>query len=219
MIFKLPIEIMCRFPLDYPLKAQPEILVRCSRQSLNRKFYENLVNQINSIHTNDCIILELLEWIKENVPSYIDSPKASKVSTNKSSQLEVSRAWIYFHHIFSHDKRQRIISLAREFKLTGFSHPGKPGMACVEGCKDDVDEFIRQLKKLPWKKMQIKEIEHESVEKQNEFRKFDSFDELLFESENQTNHVDLGLLFNYLKEKNFSYILNLFFGINGDVNK
>jgi acylphosphatase len=214
MIFKLPIEIVCRLPLDYPLKAQPEILVRSGKHSLNRKFYENLVNHINNIHTNDVIILELLEWIKATVPSYLDSQKTPILSSLQNNQLEVSRAWIYFHHIFSHDKRQRITSLARELHLSGFSHPGKPGMTCVEGLKNDVDEFIRQLKKLPWKKMQIKEIEHAKVENLSEFCKFFSFEELLFESENQPNHVDLGLLFNFLKEKNFAHILNLFFGIN-----
>lgn len=41
--------------------------------------------------------------------------------------LDVSRFWIYSHHIYSTTKRKTIIELAEQLGLSGFSHPGKPG--------------------------------------------------------------------------------------------
>jgi hypothetical protein len=43
-----------------------------------------------------------------------------------------SRYWIYSHHIYSRAKRRDLQQLALEHRLTGFCHPGKPGVICVE---------------------------------------------------------------------------------------
>jgi hypothetical protein len=73
-----------------------------------------------------------------------------------------------------------------------------------------------RVKQLPWQKVQVKELQTckpKDVSSFDEFKKFDFFEEKFFTNQNAIN--DFGLLFSFLKEKNFSYIFNLYFGIDG----
>jgi hypothetical protein len=44
------------------------------------------------------------------------------------SVTNLSRYWIYSHHIKSTTKRKLIIDLAQQLHLNGFTHVGKPGI-------------------------------------------------------------------------------------------
>jgi hypothetical protein len=45
-------------------------------------------------------------------------------------------------------------------KLTGFSLPGKPGIICVEGYSEDIDDYWSRLRALNWKKICVREREN-----------------------------------------------------------
>lgn len=130
--------------------------------------------------------------------------------------MTFSRMFIYSHHIYSVNKRKHIVNWAKEFDLTGFSMPGKPGMICVEGEMTNVQKFWTQLKTEPWHKLQIKETQNFEIDSSNmkSSRKFDNFEEKLFSSNNDAN-IDIGVLFAFLKEKGLESIFNLYFGVDG----
>ena len=54
----------------------------------------------------------------------------------KPDEVKVSgmfcRYWIYSHHIYSKIKRKNILDMSKEYDLSGFCLPGKPGIICVE---------------------------------------------------------------------------------------
>ena len=52
--------------------------------------------------------------------------------SHKTLYTPVSRYWIYSHHIYSKIKRRNILDMSREYDVTGFCQPGKPGIICVE---------------------------------------------------------------------------------------
>jgi Protein of unknown function (DUF1115) len=53
-------------------------------------------------------------------------------SSSSAADGGFARYWIYSHHIYSRLKRRDLHQLAVEHRLTGFCHPGKPGVICVE---------------------------------------------------------------------------------------
>ena len=117
---------------NYPLSTTPNIFVRCSKQNINRKFTEDLKNFINNAHSNDSSVLEIVEWIKENLQNYLNKSNSNRNESGVSNSLfNLSRMWIYSHHIYSVNKRKSIIQWAKNFDLDGFSKPGKPGIICV----------------------------------------------------------------------------------------
>ena len=126
--------------------------------------------------------------------------------------------FIYSHHIYSVNKRRNIVQWAKDLNLNGFSMPGKPGMICVEGETDSVQEFWIKLRSLAWHKLQIKDTQtfqlNEDKSNLNEFSKFDNFEEKIFSINNDAN-IDLGQLFSFLKEKNLNYIFSMYFGVEG----
>lgn len=217
-IIQLPIEIVCRLSTNYPLSTTPNIFVRCSKQNINRKFTEDLKNFINNAHSNDSSVLEIVEWIKENLQNYLNKSNSNRNESGVSNSLfNLSRMWIYSHHIYSVNKRKSIIQWAKNFDLDGFSKPGKPGIICVEGEQNNVQDFWTQLRTVPWQKIQIKELEEFQFEisKLKEYKKFTNFEEMVFNADHSDNHIDNGLLFAFLKEKGLKEIFYLYFGVNG----
>ena len=211
-ILKIPVEIVCRLPHDYPKISQPEVLVCCSKENINKKFYEVLKKHIQEIHDSDCSVLSIIDWIKDNLFKYLATNKAANETKNTS--VSFARAWVYFHHIYSTEKRQNLVKWAIEFDLSGFVMPGKPGIMCLEGDEMNIQEYMTRVKKLPWQKVQIKDITTIKSNNLNELRKFKSFEEMSFTNESSQSH-DLGLLFNFLKEKELSNVFSLFFGVDG----
>lgn len=64
------------------------------------------------------------------------------------------------------------MDVAKDLSLTGFSLPGKPGFACVEGVKNDCNEFFQHLKHMTRKNLSL--VKEETVELSNPsgFRRF-----------------------------------------------
>lgn len=226
-------EIICRLPTLYPLRSPPDVFVRCMSRNLNKNFSPDLSSFIKSAHENDCSILNIIEWIKENIHNYVnnnnnkDSSSDSHVTdrpVNQSDESSISpkksisfcRMFIYSHHIYSVNKRRTIVHMAKELDLDGFSMPGKPGIICVEGEQSSTQDFWTRLKSMPWQRLQIKDTQCMSVDADQlpTVKKFDSFEEKIFSANNDSN-IDIGLFFAYLKQKNLESIFNLYFGVDG----
>ena len=183
-----------------------------------------MTNFITTNHTNECSILSIIEWIKDNVQGYLQENKILNSCNlcneqNKScSQKTIvfSRLWIYSHHIYSVNKRKNITQWAKELNLKGFSMPGKPGMICVEGEQANVQDYWQRLRSLNWHRLQVKETQTFTIEssKFKEYAKFNNFEEKIFSANNDSN-IDIGLLFVFLKENGFQSIFNLYFGVDG----
>jgi hypothetical protein len=136
LVPKIPLEIVCRLPHSYPTTSAPEIIVRSPRMPLSRRFYDYLNKHIASAHSNDCSILAIIDWIRDNL--VLETLKTyDKSQTGEKNMMKIddvlTRVWLHFHHIYSSDKRQKLISWAKELDLGGFLMAGKPGMVCAEG--------------------------------------------------------------------------------------
>ncbi|KAJ8109706.1 hypothetical protein OPT61_g7265 [Boeremia exigua] len=60
------------------------------------------------------------------------------------------RVWFYFPSISTRSKRDDFITFAPAYNLTGFLYAGKPGLLCVEGGSQSIDEYMRFIKTESW---------------------------------------------------------------------
>jgi hypothetical protein len=60
------------------------------------------------------------------------------------------RAWFYFPSISTRSKRDDFIIHAPTYRLSGFLYAGKPGILCVEGEAQSVDDYMKFIKTESW---------------------------------------------------------------------
>ncbi|KAH7396265.1 hypothetical protein BKA66DRAFT_409422 [Pyrenochaeta sp. MPI-SDFR-AT-0127] len=60
------------------------------------------------------------------------------------------RVWFYFPSISTRSKRDDFIKYAPIYGLTGFLYAGKPGLLCVEGGSQSIDDYMKFIKTESW---------------------------------------------------------------------
>jgi hypothetical protein len=97
-------------------------------------------------------LLGIIEHVKEAAASFLaDSEKelaAASITTKTSGPLV--RVWFYFPSISTRSKRDDFIVYAPSYQLTGFLYAGKPGLLCVEGGSQDIDDYMKFIKTESW---------------------------------------------------------------------
>jgi len=99
-----------------------------------------------------------------------------------------------------------LIRQARQLQLTGFSRPGKPGIICVEGDSENVQEFWRTIKALRWQKISVVRTEPRQRK-----RGFEDFSEQLFNAEEGV--MNMGQFIRFLEAHGFGYMKSELFGL------
>lgn len=190
------LELQFEFPHTYPSIEQPCITVRTSLHAPNKLHIENQIKRkiyeyiaSDEVDRSTVYVYPIVVWIQENIDSIIaTATKSSNIekhaqdTSNVDSTVEMERLWIYSHHLKSTQKRQDILKLAKELDLTGFSKPGKPGIICVEGIKDNTQEFWKIIRQWAWQRitLRINETKSKSRANCNQFRRFPQFRETLY---------------------------------------
>ncbi|RXK38534.1 hypothetical protein M231_04166 [Tremella mesenterica] len=60
------------------------------------------------------------------------------------------------HHLLSSTKRKHLISLSSQLSLVGFSKTGHPGIMYATGSKEDVTEWVREVKSWNWLALRVR---------------------------------------------------------------
>lgn len=209
-----PLELTLQLPREYPLIA-PEVFIRTPNldRTSQKRLNDQLQLYVTSLPRGDSCIYTLVSWLQDNVEEY--RVNESVVDKKLDKPKSFSRLWIYSHHIYSKTKRRDILSLADEFNLTGFMLAGKPGIVCIEGEKDDCEEWWSRIKAMNWKKIVVKKIEDYP---DGFAKKFTGFEEISFQSSGNRgsdHHMDMGELYKYLTDHDCSYVFVDYFGISG----
>ncbi|XP_017106002.2 RWD domain-containing protein 2A [Drosophila bipectinata] len=210
------VEVRVELPHLYPLLERARVSVHSpllgkSREHCLKTEVENYQNELQ-VEETEPYIFQLLSWLLEKIEELLKRPD-SEFSEPKmppeppqpvASHLE--RLWIYSHHIKSSAKRQELIRQARQLDLTGFSRPGKPGIICVEGATDNVQEFWRCIKALRWQKISLVRTEPRQRK-----RGFEDFSEQLFNEEDGV--MGMGQFIRFLESHGFAYMKSELFGL------
>ena len=155
------IDVHCSYPHDYPSSETLEVYVRSN--TLSRKaqtqLNSDLQTELKNISENcELSAGSIVAWLQEKAIGYFqdktpEKSKLSKKSAPTATSNQFVRLWMYSHHIYSMVKRKNILDLAREYSLTGFCMPGKPGIICFEGPLSDCNEVWCIVKSWNWKKI------------------------------------------------------------------
>ena len=227
---KTTVELTSTFPRDYP-HAKPHLHIRCRERSRTDedKMNSALKQFLSSLPDGEICILPVIQWLKENGGSYLNEIRQETVCRSGRKRVEsrprqlsqLIRIWFYMHHIYSKQKRKDIVSWADELRLTGFSLPGKPGVVCVEGDVQSVEEYSQRIKAMNWKRITIRHHEViDAVDGDLEIlKKFGPFEELNFDAhasgKSRDYHMDLGQFCQYLEAHKAKEMFTILFGVDG----
>ncbi|XP_031630095.1 RWD domain-containing protein 2A [Contarinia nasturtii] len=219
------LELQFEFPHMYPSLEQPYITVRTTLNTPNKMHIENEIKrQIGDyidggdVDKSTVYVYPIVVWLQDNVDAIIGN--ATKVQTptaqdkvNADLPVEMERLWIYSHHLKSTQKRQDILKLAKELDLTGFSKPGKPGIICVEGAKENTQEFWKIIRQWAWQRitLRLSETKSKPQTKAQQFRRFKQFRETLYgdndiDNDNSVAPISMSEFMKFLENHNCGYV-------------
>jgi hypothetical protein len=99
-------------------------------------------------------LLSTIEHIKEAASKHLAESHISTLGANVQAALDSTkplvRVWFYFPSISTRSKRSDFIIHAPTYHLTGFLYAGKPGLLCVEGVSQSIDDYMRWIKTESW---------------------------------------------------------------------
>uniref|UniRef100_A0A914W0K3 RWD domain-containing protein n=1 Tax=Plectus sambesii TaxID=2011161 RepID=A0A914W0K3_9BILA len=214
-------EVAFNLPPSYPSNQRPNVFVRSEQLDLT-KFNQSLRRYIDSLEYNAPIVMDIIQWIKDNCDGFIRDAAVSHDDEEEtmSSKMSLGRFWIHSHHLYSSTKRRNLISLAGNLSLNGFSMPGKPGVIVAEGYLDNCQAFWDTVRNWNWKKIALRESEvaEEGTELYKDFLRLDKFSEIAFSSQSRQGngreyHMDMGMFRKFLADKRLEHGFTALFGL------
>lgn len=216
---KQSVEVRVELPHLYPLLEQARVSVHSPLlgKSREQRLKADIEQYQGERRQEDAepYIFQLLSWLQDQIEDLLKRPASDFAEPPQPEPQEeapppaaphLERLWIYSHHIKSTAKRQELIRQARQLELTGFSRPGKPGIICVEGEPDNVQEFWRSIKALRWQKISV--VRTESRQRK---RGFQDFSEQLFNAEEGV--MNMGQFIRFLEAHGVGYMKSELFGL------
>ncbi|KAH7324189.1 hypothetical protein B0I35DRAFT_349544 [Stachybotrys elegans] len=94
-------------------------------------------------------VLTAIEHVKEASLQYASKPQTPAVAS-QDKDAPIVRAWFYFPSISTRSKRDDIVNYAPTYALTGFLLAGKPGVLCLEGPSQNIDDYMKFIKTESW---------------------------------------------------------------------
>lgn len=218
------VDLQVTLPHDYPY-VSPQLFARSNALDRQQQLQLNkdLTTYVASLELGELCICSAVQWIRDNSTPYLQNSKLSSEKAPKEtvSKTLFSRMWIYSHHIYRQELRKKIFDSAKRLNLTGFCLTGKPGIICVEGVKENCEEFWHVIRYPNWKHISCKHIESgESEGNEDNLRLFDTFKDLQFQAHGDYGlrndyHMDLGQFLEFLKEHQSEHVFQILFGVEG----
>lgn len=94
-----------------------------------------------------------IEQVKETAVQQLEASSSSTQAATEPASKDFGplvRVWFYFPSISTRSKRDDFIKYAPAYHLTGFLHAGKPGLLCVEGESQSIDDYMKWIKTESW---------------------------------------------------------------------
>lgn len=211
-------------PHDYP-HASPQLFARSNALDRQQQLQLNkdLTSYVTSFESGELCILTAVQWLRDNSSPYLRNSKLScaRMPGEKIAKTFFKRIWIYSHHIYRQELRKKIFDAAKKLDLTGFCLTGKPGIICVEGVKENCEEFWHIIRYPNWKHISCKHTDSAETEGNGDnFRLFHTFEDLQFQAHGDYGlrndyHMDLGQFLEFLKAHQSEHIFQILFGVEG----
>jgi hypothetical protein len=146
------LELDLAIPFTYEGILQPDepprVKVRVLQPSwLSRAATGHLTDDL----PEDEDLLGTIEHIKEAASQELQNMSTRSAEASSAiTQVSLVRVWFYFPSISTRSKRDDFIIHAPSYSLTGFLYAGKPGLLCVEGGSQAIDDYMKFIKTESW---------------------------------------------------------------------
>jgi hypothetical protein len=122
---------------------QPDWLSRASTVHLSSQISQDSDDLFATIQSIQEAAVQHLEEEKA-----VETEKAGVHGSERGGPLV--RVWFYFPSISTRSKRDDFIINAPSYNLTGFLCAGKPGLLCLEGDSQRIDDYMKFIKTESW---------------------------------------------------------------------
>uniref|UniRef100_A0A0B8RTS3 RWD domain-containing protein 2A-like n=1 Tax=Philothamnus irregularis TaxID=1899461 RepID=A0A0B8RTS3_9SAUR len=220
---KAIVDLQVELPHSYPY-VTPQLFARSNTLDRQQQLQLNkdLRSYIATLEPEELYICAAVRWLQDNRTFRVQNSGVCERTTRKEIvKAPFKRMWIYSHHIYRQELRKKIFEYAKKLNLTGFCLAGKPGVICVEGTKENCEEFWRIIRYPNWKHISCKHLETGEAEGNGEsFCLFQTFEDLQFQAHGDYGlrndyHMDLGQFLEFLKVHQSEHIFQILFGIEG----
>ncbi|EEY18449.1 conserved hypothetical protein [Verticillium alfalfae VaMs.102] len=135
----------------------PRIRVRIQKPDWLSKAETAHLNAQHSEVEED--LFSTVEAIQEAAAQKLKESQEARVDTTSDAAAAAAaangggplvRVWFYFPSISTRSKRDDFIINAPHYNLTGFLYAGKPGLLCVEGPSQYIDDYMKFIKTESW---------------------------------------------------------------------
>jgi hypothetical protein len=150
----LRLQLEISIPLKYkdegtvPLSDAPPARVRLRQPEwMSRAEVLELMTTVSE----DEDVLTAIEQLRDAVVNHLQTTQANSTQKEENRRPEpIVRVWFYFPSISTRSKRDDLVTNAPSYHLTGFLLAGKPGILCLEGRSQDVDDYMKFIKTESW---------------------------------------------------------------------
>jgi hypothetical protein len=217
------VEVFFHLTPTYPCES-PQINIRSNE--LTRHTHDVINEDVKdflseTIEPGESCLMQAIQWVVENGGKYFPVCVKQGVGKDECDGSKFCRMWLYMHHIYSKTKRRNILQLAKEYNLSGFCLPGKPGVVCVEGTAHTTTEYYLILRSWNWKSITCRKREVEDIPVGGSIEAFchiEGFRELSFDTHgHRSNHMDMGQFRTYLEQHKLEYAFKFLFGIETEL--
>lgn len=144
-------QLSIAIPLRYdgePRDDPPAARVRLQQPSwMNKAQVNNLMANL----PNDNDLFSTIENISTAVSALMcQESQPALVSASDLVAEALTRVWFYFPSISTRSKRDDLVNHAPLYGLTGFLLAGKPGILCLEGGSQAIDDYMKFIKTESW---------------------------------------------------------------------
>ncbi|XP_044865594.1 RWD domain-containing protein 2A isoform X2 [Mauremys mutica] len=221
---KVKVDLHVSLPHSYPHSA-PQLFARSNALDRQNQLQLNkhLTSHISSLDLGELCVCAAVQWVRDNSASYFQNSNVSFETAPKEKAVKIifHRMWIYSHHIYRQELKKKIFDCAKQLNLTGFCLTGKPGIICVEGLKENCEEFWHVIRYPNWKHISCKHVESTETEGNGDkLHLFRTFEDLQFQAHGDYGlrndyHMDLGQFLEFLKQHQSEHIFQILFGVEG----
>lgn len=130
-------------------------------------------------------VFDVVEWLQTNAGNYASRFDAMRCAAATAGQFgalapaayprPMERLWIRTSLLRCHSMRQAAVRLAKRLRLGGWQRPGLPGFLCVEGGRQQTQEFWKEVRQWHWLKIAVRRTDSKWVaddEEAQQFRRF-----------------------------------------------
>ncbi|KDQ62892.1 hypothetical protein JAAARDRAFT_146677 [Jaapia argillacea MUCL 33604] len=167
-----PVWFEVEFPRNYPGgDTPPSISVKVGEvgrdeqerwQGIVKESIAEFVEHVTDYPTYNLICQILLPLVRQRSETFSDdssSPPEADSLPDISPPPVHYHALFSSHHLKSPQKRRSLQQWSNDLSLTGFAKVGYPGVIYCEGTRENVEEFVDNVKAMQWLALRLRFVE------------------------------------------------------------